>query len=82
MAKRDQDRREIEREDASVLPEREAMSIISPGNTAGIVPDLGALPDAGDAVSDAQASASGEESVTSDDRIEHFESTDTAASET
>ena len=75
-----------QREDPAVLPAREAMSIISPGTTTSFMPDLSAVPDAGGAtqsvVSDAQASASGEESVTSEDRSEHFESHDSASSET
>jgi hypothetical protein len=61
----------------TVLPAREAMALISP--VPGTLPDATA---AQDAATDAQASASGEESVTSEDRSEHFESSDSASSET
>jgi len=71
--------------DASVLPSREAMTLISPSPSVGFIPDLSSLPDAGaaqDAAVDAQGSASGEESMTSEDRSEHFENRDSASSQT
>jgi hypothetical protein len=63
--------------EAAVLPAREAMSLISPVPGHGFMPDLSSLPD-----SEASGSASGEESVTSEDRSEHFESRDSASSQT
>jgi hypothetical protein len=86
MAEKQRKDDETEHKEPTVLPAREAMSIISPGAAMPFVPDLSAVPDAGEAtqsaVSDAQASASGEESVTSEDRSERFESHDSASSET
>ncbi len=69
----------------TVLPAREAMSLISPVPGTSYLPDLGPLPDATaaqDVATDARASASGEESLTSEDRSEHFESHDSASSQT
>jgi hypothetical protein len=66
MAKKDRNQEDIERKEPAVLPAREAMAIISATRTAAI---------------DVQASDSGEESVASEDRDEHFESRDSPASE-
>jgi hypothetical protein len=86
MAKKNRNREDIERKEPTVLPAREAMSIISPATSTGFVPDLSAVPDAEEAArtaaTDAQASGSGEESVTAEDRDEHFESHDSASSQT
>jgi hypothetical protein len=81
MSEEKHDRREGEVAEATVLPAREAMSLISPdpGVDAGYMPDLGSVPSAD---ADAAGSASGEETSTSEDRSEHFENRDSATSET
>jgi hypothetical protein len=64
--------------EATVLPAREAMSLITPPSPAtGFMPDLDSLPG-----TDAAASPSGDESVTAEDRHEVIESHDSASSET
>ena len=69
--------------EASVLPAREAMSLISPDGSQSLFPALDAVPSSPDEVGiDAQGSQSGEASVSSDDRSEHITNRDTATSET
>jgi len=78
----DTDEGQPDEQEASVLPAREAMSLITPDASAGFMPDMGAVegatPDAGQAVQgaagDAQGSESGQESTTSEDRSEHISS--------
>lgn len=62
--------------EATVLPAREAMSLISPDPGVGFVPEM-----QGVAAADAQGSTSGEEN-TSGDRDEHLENSDSASSQT
>ncbi len=79
-----------------MLPAREAMSLISPDSST-LTPSLDAVPMSPDAVeqagapsdatagpvaTDAQASGSGEESVSSEDRSEQISNQDTATSQT
>ena len=74
----EEDKREEEVDaEAAVLPAREAMSLISPNPGTGFIPDLDAFPS-----TDAAGAASTEESVTSEDRSEHYENRDSASSET
>lgn len=71
--------------EATVLPAREAMSLITPDPSVGFTPEMGAMPDAGaaqGAAVDAQGSASGGENVTSEDRDDHSENSDSADSQT
>ncbi len=76
---------DLEGLEASVLPAREAMSLISPDSSSSVVPplDVPAAPDqaTGGPVADAGGSGSGE-SVTSGDRSDHISNQDTATSET
>ena len=77
MSKEEHEPPEEEEAEATVLPAREAMSLIVPDPAAGFMPDLDSLPTA-----DAAGSASGEEAVSSEDRHEHFEDSDSASSQT
>ncbi len=83
-------RDELEEIQATVLPAREAMSIITPDTTTPYVPDLEpvaeAAPDgagtAEGAASDAQGSESGEESSSSGSQSTQASNQDTASSTT
>ena len=84
------DPEERDEPEAAVLPAREAMSLITPDAAPSFLPDLGpagaGAPDPAQAAQgaavDAQGSASGEESVSSDDRSEQISNQDTASSQT
>jgi hypothetical protein len=77
---------DLDEREPAVLPAREAMSLISPDASPTFMPDLPDTPDAAEAAEgaavDAQGSASGEESVSSEDRSEQISNQDTAVSET
>jgi hypothetical protein len=82
----DVDAEELDEREPAVLPAREAMSLISPDAAPSFMPDLAATPDPGQAgqgaAVDEEGSASGEESVTSEDRSEQISNHDTASSQT
>ncbi len=84
----DVDPTERGRHEAKVLPAREALSLIStdplldyafadPALDRAPAPDAGTLPD-----THAEASGGGAESVSSEDRSEHFSRSDSASAET
>jgi hypothetical protein len=81
---------DVEEAEATVLPAREAMSLIAPDTSVPFIPDLEpgieAAPDgtatAQGAASDAQGGTSGEESVSSDDQSTQATNHDSATSQT
>jgi hypothetical protein len=86
----DEKQNDFEEAEATVLPAREAMSIITPDTSAPYVPDLepveeatpGGADTAGGAASDAQGAASGEESTSSGSQSTQVSNQDSASSQT
>ena len=75
MGKDKEDQEKRPEGEATVLPAREAMSLITSDSGAGFMPDMSEMPDT-------DGAPSGQEKVTDEDRDEHYVNNDSASSET